>query len=296
MINDWFGASALAAGRYPFVICPYPYLAPWLRDIPNEKIVYYNLDEYTLYNPSRAKLIRVQEDNLVSRSALVLCLAQHQVAALRKRHPEKAESIVHFPLGVDEAYILPDPKLVATANIVGYIGNLTDRVDWRFVAEVAERSPQAVFVFVGELVAGEDGRDKRWRDMRAEVLSRPNVRHYGLVDQQEVAPLYWSFAVNWMPYDVPHPFNVASCPTKIMDSIAAGRPFISTAIPEVELYPDQIWIARSAREAAELISGFLGGSLAHDMVGQLAFARNNTWRHRATELRRLLAALRPNSY
>ena len=39
-----------STGAEPFVICPYPYLAPWVRDISQERLVYYNLDDYELYN------------------------------------------------------------------------------------------------------------------------------------------------------------------------------------------------------------------------------------------------------
>ena len=91
-----------------------------------------------------------------------------------------------------------------------------------------------------------------WRQHRAAALYLPNVRHIGKVPQEQVKKCYWSFAINWIPYAINHPFNQASCPTKIMDSIATGRPVLSTAIPECRLYPERIKIFRSAEEAAEL--------------------------------------------
>ena len=44
-----------------------------------------------------------------------------------------------------------------------------------------------------------------------------------------------------------------------MDGIASGRPFISTAIPEVELSSDYIHIARAPLEAVDLIDRSLAG-------------------------------------
>ncbi len=41
-----------------------------------------------------------------------------------------------------------------------------------------------------------------------------------------------------IPYRADHPFNIACCPTKIMDYMAAGRPVVSTDLPECELYSD----------------------------------------------------------
>jgi hypothetical protein len=49
------------------------------------------------------------------------------------------------------------------------------------------------------------------------------------VPQEEVTRYYWSSAVNWVPYDLNHPFNQAACPTKIMDSLGSGRPTTGSA-------------------------------------------------------------------
>jgi hypothetical protein len=291
LIDGWYKASVSAAGRDPYVICPFPYLAPWLRYVPDDRLIYYNLDEYTLYDPSRSERIRSQEDELITRASCVLCLARYQVEALQARHPALAEKIVHFPLGAQPSYILSDTSIAPVANTVGYVGNLSDRVDWTLVAEVADRCPQATFIFVGSLDTGVQRLN--WQKTRAYVFSRPNVRHVGEVAQANVGQHYWSFAASWMPYDICHPFNLASCPTKIMDGLASGRPFISTAIPEAELYPNMIHIARSADEAINLIAGILMGRTVHDTRKQLDFARQHTWLHRAAELRRLLKYRRP---
>jgi teichuronic acid biosynthesis glycosyltransferase TuaH len=292
LIDRWYKASISAAGRDPYVICPFPYLAPWLRNVPADRLIYYNLDEYTLYDPSRTERIRTQEDELITRAFCVLCLARYQVDALRARHPKLTEKIIHFPLGVQQSYILSDVAVAPVANTVGYVGNLGDRVDWTLVAEVVDRCPQATFIFVGAIDTGTQ--QLQWQRTRTCVLSRPNVRHVGEVAQADVGQYYWSFAVSWMPYDLRHPFNLASCPTKIMDGLASGRPLISTAIPEVELYPNLIHIARSTDEAINLITGFLMGGTTYDIKKQLDFAGNQSWLHRAAELRQLLDDRHPH--
>jgi teichuronic acid biosynthesis glycosyltransferase TuaH len=287
MVNVWRNQSRLATGQDPFVICPYPFLAPWVRSVPNNKLIYYNLDEYTLYRPSRANQIRSHESEIISRAFRVLCLSRYQTQALRTRYPETSNKITHFPLGVHESFLLSNPSSSPVPNTVGYVGNLTDRVDWRFVADVVKGCPDTKFIFVGA-ADSERKRYPQWRETRADVLARANVQHIGSVKQEDVARYYWSFAVNWMPYDVLHPFNVASCPTKIMDGLASGRPFLSTGIPETELYPGRIHIARSAAEAIELINGLLQGGVPHDLQAQLTFATGHTWSDRADELAHLL--------
>lgn len=270
----------------PIVIAPYPHLAPWVRGVPNEQLVYYNLDEYSFYRPARTKSILRQEGELVARARLTVCLSVHQVATLRARNPEHASRIRHFPLGVVEEYINKNPESVPLPNSVGYVGNLTNRVDWTFVGAVATLMPEAKFHFVGRLDGGSS--ESGWLGDRARALAMPNVVYEGEVSQAEVREHYWRYAVNWMPYDMAHGFNIACCPTKIMDALASGRPFVATDIPEVRLYPDHIACLATPGAAAVALQRMLSGEAAHDATAQIDFAAKQTWSHRSVEFRNLL--------
>lgn len=274
-------------GGEPWVIAPYPYLEPWVAGVPDARLIYYNLDEYTLYDPARAKEIRAKEDRLVMRAAKTLCLAKYQVEELRRRHPNRAADILHFPLGVEDPFLNPEPGSPADPMTVGYVGNLTDRVDWAFVAAVAERAPELVFNFTGSLTWLSDGVGvpvaPEWKLARDRALALPNVHHLGSAKQAEVPPYYWRSAVNWMPYDIRHGFNLASCPTKIMDAIAAARPFASTSVPEATLYPGTIHIADDPAEMAALLTR-LARAPEPDPATMLAYARTQLWPRRAETL------------
>lgn len=274
------------SGLDPLVIVPYPFLTPWVRDVPGDRLVYYNLDEYPFYEPRRAERILKQERELVASAGLTICLSLHQVKTLQARNPAHADRIQHFPLGVVEDFLNPEPERRPLPDSVGYVGNLSDRVDWEFVSAVARLMPDAKFHFVGQVEAepGASG----WRAARKRALAMPNVHYEGEVPQAEVRDHYWRYAVNWMPYDTKHGFNIASCPTKIMDALASGRPFISTDTPEIRLYPDKIACVKSPEDAAAVLSHLLRGKSPLDAVSQVAFARKQTWAHRAVEFRRLL--------
>lgn len=293
-IQRWCHQLQKTSGEHPWVVTPYPYLAPWVRHVPRERLIYYNLDNYVLYQPSRKERILAQEAELVERAAIVLCLAKFQVEVLRERYQHKAESIHHYPLGVVDAYLNPQPEKRPEPMTVGYIGNLIERVDWQLVYQVAQACPEVTFVFVGGLkdFAG-DVSVPNWQASRQAALALPNVRHIGKVPQAQVAQYYWSFAINWIPYDVTHPFNQAACPTKVMDCTASGRPVLSTDIPECRLYPEWISIFHSPEEAVTLIRKQLALAKTPDAqqksVKQLEFARQHTWQIRAQTLERLLS-------
>ncbi|MDP3868370.1 glycosyltransferase [Phenylobacterium sp.] len=272
-------------GAEPWVIACYPYLARWTRHVPGERLIYYNLDEYTFYEPHRSHLIRSLERELVERSALTLCLSVEMVRRLRERHPDRAARIQHFPLGMVESFLNEAPDDLPIVNSIGYVGNLTNRVDWDFFHAVARRTPELRYAVVGKLDALAVGDDNGvWRARRAETLALDNVDFLGSVPQAAVPNHYHRYAVNWMPYDVSHGFNVAACPTKIMDAIASGRPFLSTDLPESRHYPNHIALATSAEEAAAKLRELAAKSASHDVAAQVDFARGHSWAHRADTL------------
>lgn len=280
-----------ATGLDPLVVCPYPYLAPWVRHVAPENLVYYNLDEYPFYEPARTERIIGQERELVARAGLTVCLSVHQVETLRARNPAHAARIQHFPLGVVEEFLNPTPAAPPLAKSVGYVGNLSDRVDWAFIGAVAARVPEATFHIVGKLdVPGVGTNDMSWVQQRQAALALPNVIYEGEVPQAQVREHYWRYAVNWMPYDRTHGFNIASCPTKIMDALASGRPFVSTDIPEVRLYPDRIACVTYPDGAAQTLRRLMAGRSMQDANSQIAFAAAQTWPHRAREFLELITA------
>jgi teichuronic acid biosynthesis glycosyltransferase TuaH len=282
-------------GFDPIVVAPYPFLASWVRGVPQDRLVYYNFDEYPFYQPSRTQRILRQESELVARASLTVCASAHQVKTLQVRNPMFADRIRHFPHGVVEDFLNPEPQRPPLPRSVGYVGNLSDRVDWDFIAAVAGLMPDTKFHVVGRLDPEAD--DSGWRAARKRTLAMPNVVHEGEVPQAEVRRHYWRYAVNWMPYDTRHGFNIASCPTKIMDALASGRPFVATDIPEVRLYPDRIHVAASRpAAAAERLRALLSGAIAHDARAQVAFAEGHTWPVRAIQFLELvgaMAAVRP---
>jgi teichuronic acid biosynthesis glycosyltransferase TuaH len=275
-------------GFDPVVVAPYPYLAPWVRGVPRDRLVYYNLDEYPFYEPARKQRILRHEGELVARAGLTVCLSVHQVKTLQARNSMHADRIRHFPLGVVKDFLNPAPQRPPLPGSVGYVGNLTDRVDWDFIAAVAELMPDATFHVVGRLDPEADA--SGWRAARKRALAMPNVVFEGEVPQAEVREHYWRYAVNWMPYDARHGFNIASCPTKIMDALASGRPFVATDIPEVRLYPDRIHVAATPKAAAERLRAQLCGAIAHDARAQVAFAEGHTWAIRARQFFDLVGA------
>ncbi len=267
----------------PFVIVVRPFLAPWVRHVPDDHIIYYNVDNYLLYRPERAERYRRLEDELIRRARLTLCSAQQQRDRFRDRHSGHADRIVHLPHGVYPSFLNETPQATARPGVVGYVGGLGDRIDWSLVARTVDRCPDLTFEFVGERQSPPADAD--WGSVRDRVFERDNVRHVGYIPYEDLPDWYASFDVQWIPYDTDNPFNVASSPTKIMDGIASGRPVVSTPIPECMLYANWIKDVETPEDAeAALHSRVRGARSESKATEQIEFARKQTWRCRAGEV------------
>lgn len=291
LINAWYNKMRKTINQYTWAIVSEPYFAPWVRKIPKDRLIYYNFDDYVLYRPHQKDKILEQEQELIQRATITLCASYTQTLRLRERHPHQARKIHHYPHGFVDTYLNPQPETPPEPMTVGYVGNLGDRLDWQLIYQVVKACSQVTFIFVGgldEQIMLEQG---NWQATRQAVLALPNVRHIGRVPSDEVAKYYWSFAVNWIPYLVEHPFNRAACPTKIMDGIASGHPILSTDIPECRLYLEWIGIFDSVQDAIALIHERLVSTnhqAYHKSLEQLEFAKQHSWQVRARTLEYLL--------
>ena len=98
--------TPLSEGDQPCVIAPYPWFKSALQRVPNNRLIYFNLDNYSLYRPTRAKRIGAQEAELIRRASLTLCLSHYQTETLRRRFPDSSANIRHFPLECQRATLL----------------------------------------------------------------------------------------------------------------------------------------------------------------------------------------------
>jgi teichuronic acid biosynthesis glycosyltransferase TuaH len=287
-VRQWCQRLEGVSGEHPWVIASHPYLTPWVRKVVQDKLIYYNYDDYLFSQPHRKE----QEKELIERANITICASYSQFITLRKLYSYRDDRIHYFPHGFVDSFLNSQPENPPEPMSVGYIGNLTERVDWKLVYKVVQACPEVKFVFVGSL-------DKEeivdWRLIRKAVLALPNVQHITEVPSEQVAKYYWSFAINWIPYSIGNQFNQASCPTKIMDGIASGRPILSTDIPECRLYTKWITLFHSAEDAIAFIRKQLavsGQPEAYEKtLKQLDFARQHTWQVRAQALERLLCRL-----
>jgi glycosyltransferase involved in cell wall biosynthesis len=233
----------------------YPHYLALADQIEPQSLIYYNLDDYTLYWPAKADQVRDWEARAVARADWTVCVAAERARTLRQAFPERADRILHLAHGAPLQTIPPEPQFEPVpapaqfAHIprpwLGYLGGLEDRLDWRLIDRIADRFPQASVVLVGPKPTLEG--PEEWKLLARKTIARPNVYAAGPVNQERIGETYASFDVNLIPYDVNHPFNIACSPTKLMDAMGSGRPTVATDLPECRIH-DRLYRVASSHE------------------------------------------------
>ena len=226
------------------LVMTYPHYLHLADRVWPDRLVYFNIDDYRLYWPKAAEEVARLERRAVLEADVTVCTSLYRAEELRRTIPEAAERIRHLPHGAPSASIPDRPQHLPSEPpediahlprpLIGYVGTLEDRVDWPLMGRLAKSNPTASIVLVGRL--GPDC-GASWRLDRQRCLALPNVHAIGWRPQATIDAYNRSFDLGLIPYRVDHPFNVACCPTKIMDYMAAGRPVVSTDLPEVSLHP-----------------------------------------------------------
>jgi teichuronic acid biosynthesis glycosyltransferase TuaH len=273
------------------LVMTYPYYLHLADRVWPDRLVYFNIDDYRLYWPKVADEVARLERRAVLEANVTVCTSLHRAEELRRTIPEAADRIKHLPHGAPSGSI-PDrpqhlpgdpPEDVAhlPRPLIGYVGTLEDRVDWSLLSQVAKTNPTASVVLVGRV--GPEGNDP-WQADRHRCLAMPNVHAIGWRAQTTIDAYNRSFDLGLIPYRIDHPFNVASCPTKIMDYMAAGRPVVSTNLPECRLYPDLFDVVEPESFVEAVRARLAQGPDDGRAALRLDFARENSCRRVAERL------------
>lgn len=231
----------------------YVRLLPHLAVHPSA-LIYYAYDDYRANRPHEHELIESREHELLERADLVIAAAQYRAERFRTNHPLRADRIFHVPVGVDPLFLnaiarhrdLSHPDMLPAWSRPRflYFGALTGRTDFRCFAEVAERFPEGAVILAGRPPSPMDGSPAWWREAES-TLRRPNVHVLGWVDEADIAGHLMSADVLLMAH-TDCAFNRGSCPAKLWDYLATGRPIVATPhCPEVNLFPNLVYFGEA---------------------------------------------------
>ncbi|MBN1591609.1 MAG: glycosyltransferase, partial [Candidatus Coatesbacteria bacterium] len=212
----------------PFVLWMYhPKDLEIINLIDTDLVVYDCMDEFQAFMNSEPET-RDMERRMLESADVVFAGGRSLYEAKRPFN----ENTTLFPCGVEFEHFAKatadDTDLADAINdiprpIIGYVGAVDERLDYRLLEESAKDNPDWSFVLIGPLLK-----------VNPETLfGMPNVFYLGARPYSELPSYLKAFDVAMMPFAITE-LTLKISPTKTLEYMSAALPVVSSHVPDVQ--------------------------------------------------------------
>lgn len=257
-----------------------PFWTPLVSAMDDHKLVYDCMDEHQGFS-TNDKAILIQEEQLVRSADLVVASSQALYDRLQTLHPStlllrNAADASHFHNPMPVA-----PELMSIRGpVIGYYGAISDWFDIRLIGQLAARRPDWTFVLIGHTFGCDTS-----------VVERlPNIMLLGEKPYEQLPSYLHRFDVALIPF-LENELTRATNPVKLYEYLAAGKPVVSTYLPELETVAGGLTlVARTPEDFEHAIERSLQQQDPSMAQARMQFARSHTWHMRYKELHEYILA------
>jgi glycosyltransferase involved in cell wall biosynthesis len=159
--------------------------------------------------------------------------------------------------------------------IIGYVGQIADKMDYELVGQVAQARPDWSFCFVGPVWS-----TKQEQVAALEVLG--NVHFLGVRPFDALVDYLRGFDVCTLPHAI-SPLTRSMDPIKLYDYLATGKPIVSTRVAGVERFANVVHIGDTADT---FLTGLERALRENGALRQrrMRYAEENAWPRRAEQM------------
>jgi glycosyltransferase involved in cell wall biosynthesis len=182
--------------------------------------------------------------------------------------------IRHFRRATTELKIPDDIVRIGKQPILGYLGAIGEWFDFSLLESILKTYPKVNVVLVGWAFNKQR--------LRIDKLCRafPNLHFLGRRSYEDLPRYVKAFAVCIIPFRL-YKLTEAINPTKVYEYMAAGKPVISTALPELNRWKELIYIANNSAEFLDFIETAL--KVNHDSKKISQAVSNEDWQYKVKE-------------
>ncbi|WP_167568676.1 glycosyltransferase [Brevibacillus migulae] len=251
-----------------------PFWAPLVFSLENNRVIYDCMDDHAGFSTNSVEMLS-SEKSLIVKADLVVTSSQLLYEKVKTQNKStilvrNAGEYDHFasrPLAFSEEI----EKI--TGPVIGYYGAISEWFDIQLIEQLAKRNPKWTFVLVGDTFGCDTS--------RAEQL--PNVVFTGEKPYTVLPQYLHCFDVCVIPFLV-NDLTLATNPVKVYEYLAAGKPVVSTRLPELEMIRDYVYLASSVEEFEQSINQALTKQDLQKAEMRKEFALDNTWHARFVKL------------
>ena len=260
-----------------------PVAAPLLGRLGERASIFYYQDRYDAFSHVDASYLRACLKKLARGCDIAVVSAEELGADLRSL----GTAPVLVPHGVDVARFADNPSMPADLEalprpLVGYVGLIDDYLDLELLVSLADRLQEGTLVLVG--AANTD----------VSVLRHDRIKLLGVRPYESMPAYISNFDCCLIPFLV-NRLTVAVNPIKLREYLAAGRPVVSTPLPEVSQYGDVAIIA-SRENFVDAVIALLNSSDSESArQGRRLRVAGESWDHAAASIEALFRPLLASS-
>jgi glycosyltransferase involved in cell wall biosynthesis len=288
MLKRWMAALHF---QKPLLWIYTPFSESLVDGIENSGVIYECVDEFRAAKGFvRASVVGAMEDSLLKKVSLTIVTQE----SLLPRRAQICKQTFCVPNGADTELFrrvvedsepasaiveqLPRPRL-------GFVGHIQYWIDLKLIRYIAEKRPQWSIILIGPMGALADS---------GELRRLPNVHLLGRQPQAAIPRLLKGVDLCLNPYkrdDV----AINASPLKLYEYLAAGKPVVSTEMPEAHKFGNPVLIGTSHEEFLMQCERVLA-SLPEptDVVrSRMQLAAQHSWINRFAEVNRIVTEALP---
>jgi glycosyltransferase involved in cell wall biosynthesis len=253
------------------------------------KVIYDCVDEFSAFpGVTSAHSVVKAEKQLFNQSSFVIAVSKQLCERISKVNPScfyipNAADFKHFNRATRLMKRPPEIKNLKNP-IIGFIGAIWDWINIDLICKLAESHKDYSILLVGPVYYG-----------LSDLQKHSNIFLVG-TKKYDFLPQYLScMDVCLIPFKI-NELTLASSPIKMYEYLAAGKPVVSTALPEVcENASQVVMIAKDdddfIKKVEEAVNDMKKPRNERTILRRINFAESNSWEKQVERIEHLLAGI-----
>jgi len=250
----------------------YPFAAPYWDNMGQKMTVFDAVDNWLLHS-SYAKYqnrLKADYEKIKNETDLIFVVSKNLTNFF-----DDQPNVYWIPNGVDNKHY---NKKFALLNrdisdipkpIIGYIGVVQDKVDFKLLEYLADKNPDKSLVIVGPVWAEQE-------KAKEELSLRKNVYFLGYKKYNEAPQYIQQFDVGIIPHKTAG-FSATTNPMKMYEYLSCGKPVVATNNIGTENVEDIISIAKDYESFNTLVNEAVNNNSLEEQAKRKEFVKKFSW-------------------
>ena len=289
LLGLWFSLKFPLKRRYLLIF--FPQLADLLSlRFFAFSIVFDIVDFHFSFDSDAYQKLQTQKKKILDSADYIFSISK----SLKKLYENETDKEIHlvkqgfdyqtFKKRAKKSVKVPDNK-----PIIGFVGQISMRLDFLLLDDLLKNNPNLSFVFIGPLHyepnVSQDSDLLLLKEKFNQLLTHPNFFHYDKQERNKILSFIETFDLAIIPYDASLVFNRYCYPMKLFEYFYAGKPVISSNIKELQKFPNFVKIAYSRDDWQKLIFQLLNQDWSKkQQQKQRKIALVNSWENKLNEI------------